>query len=56
MKLGLALCWTLVLILDIADACTGGTPSWTAVFCPLSILVFDLWVDYLDAKVNGRKK
>ena len=55
MTLGLAICWTLVLIFDIVGAVSGTAPTWVAVFCPLSVLVLDCWVDYIVEKVNGRK-
>lgn len=50
MTLGLAICWTLVLITDIVGAVSGAAPTWVAVFCPLSVLVFNYWVEYIVEK------
>lgn len=55
MTLGIAICWTLILITDIVCAISGAAPTWVAVFCPLSILVLDCWVDYIDEKANRRR-
>lgn len=55
MTLGLAICWTLVLITNIVGAVSGAAPTWVAVFCPLSVLVLDCWMDYAVEKVNKRR-
>ena len=55
MTLNVAIGWTLVLIIDIIYAVSGTAPTWVAVFCPLSILVLDCWIDYIDEKANRRR-
>lgn len=55
MTLDMAICWTLVLIIDIIYAVSGAAPTWVAVFCPLSIPVLDCWVDYIDERINKRR-
>lgn len=47
-SLALAIMWTVCLLVDIVSALTGDAPSWTLVFCPLSILVLDRWCHYAD--------
>lgn len=47
MKLVLALCWTAILITIIVRAVSGAAPTWVAVFCPLSILVLNYWIDLM---------
>lgn len=55
MTLGLAICWTLVFIADIISAVSGAAPTWVTVFCPLSVLVLNCWVDYIVEKTKGRR-
>jgi hypothetical protein len=55
MTLGLAFGWTLVLITNIVGVVSGAAPTWVAVFCPVSALVFNCWIDYIVEKVNRRK-
>lgn len=52
MELSLAIMWSIILILDIASALTGGTPSWFSVFCPLLVLVLRYWMDYLSKRLS----
>ena len=49
-KLALAILWSLVAIGDIAMAVGGQNPSWVHVFCPLVVVVFDSWVDWLVSR------
>lgn len=53
MTLALAICWTLVLIIDIVAAISGAAPTWVAVFSPLIVLVLDRWIDYINENFNG---
>lgn len=50
MKLFLAVCWTIVLVSDIANCALGGTPTWVSVFCPLSVVVIDAWLEWLTSR------
>ena len=49
-KLGLAILWSLVAIGDITMAVGGQNPSWVHVFCPLVVVVFDSWADWLVSR------
>jgi len=49
-KLTLAILWTLIAVMDIIQAAAGVTPTWFSVFCPLSIVVLDSWVDWLVSR------
>lgn len=49
-KLGLALLWSIVAIGDIAMAVEGCNPTWISVFCPLVVVVFDSWMDWLVSR------
>lgn len=46
-KLDLAILWSLVAIGDIVMAVEGCNPTWMSVFCPLVVVVFDSWADWL---------
>jgi hypothetical protein len=46
----LAIMWTVVLLCDIVSLATGGSPSWIMVFCPLVVLVFRCWEEFLEGK------
>jgi hypothetical protein len=48
MTLACAIIWTVCLVLDIIDAAIGGSPSWILVFCPLIVLVWRYWQDYIE--------
>lgn len=50
MKLILAILWTVIAAMDIAQAVAGMTPTWVSVFCPLSIVVLDSWMDWLISR------
>ena len=50
MKLGLALMWSMILIIDIITACSGYESEWMLVFCPLITLVFNYWTDYFTTR------
>lgn len=45
--------WSIALSLQIASAITGGTPTWTSVFCPLIVVVIHSWINvYLKKEKN----
>ena len=49
-KLALAILWSAVAIGDIAMAVGGYNPTWMSVFCPLVVVVFDSWADWLVSR------
>lgn len=48
----LAIAWTIVLIADLIVMIAGEPPNWVFVLCPLIILVWDKWEQYLRLKRN----
>lgn len=56
MKLFLAICWSVVLIGNIVECAAGVAPSWFDVFCPLSLLVVDCWLNWLTERIDKRRK
>lgn len=52
MSLFLAIMWTVCLICDIINCAAGNQPTWTAVFCPLIIVVMDRWIEYFKTKIK----
>lgn len=52
MKLTLAILWSVVLGMDIALCAAGKDPTWVSVFCPLSVVVLENWLDW----ISGRKR
>ena len=55
MKLFLAIAWTIIGIGDVILCSQGQVPTWTMVFCPLSVVIFDCWCDWVVEKVLMRK-
>ena len=49
-KLALAILWSAVAIGDIVMAVGGYNPTWMSVFCPLVVVVFDSWADWLVSR------
>ena len=49
-KLALAILWSAVAIGDITMAVEGYNPTWMSVFCPLVVVVFDSWADWLVSR------
>lgn len=52
-KLVLAIIWTISLIADIVSALCGNAPTWTLVFCPLSVLVINYWMEFIIEKLES---
>ena len=55
MKLFLAICWSIILVGNIAECTAGFTPSWFDVFCPGIVLFVDCWLDWLAERIDKRK-
>ncbi len=50
MNLFFAICWTLILSLDVINASNGHAPTWVSIFCPLAVLTVSSWMDYFKNK------
>ena len=49
-----AICWTIVLVLNIVICATSDAPpSWVTMFCALSALTLNSWI---DAWICNKKK
>lgn len=46
MDLILAITWTIDLIVNGVACAKGDKPSWLLVFCPLTVLVMEYWVNF----------
>lgn len=40
--------WVAVLGANIADAMTGGQPTWLLVFCPMIALIGEIFANYFE--------
>lgn len=50
MDLLLAITWTIDLIVNGVAYANGDEPSWFLVFCPLTILVIEYWINFFTHK------
>ena len=52
MNLSLAILWTFILVFRIMECTSGATPTWSAVFIPLTTLAALNWIDAIFDYMN----